>query len=76
VGGLNKVIRNQCTSMIIFKTKDKKELQDIAESCSGEIDNNTFYKVYDNAMEDGEYPFLCLLTLHREIRTRLSMFRQ
>jgi len=72
VGGLNKVIRNQCTSMIIFKTKDKKELQDIAESCSGEIDDLTFYKVYDKAME-GEYPFL-FIDLHKKPE-HLSMFR-
>jgi hypothetical protein len=62
---LNKVIRNQCTSMIIFKTKDKKELEGIAESCSGEIDDATFYKVYDNAMEDGEFPFL-FIDLHKK----------
>ena len=41
-GGLNKVIRNQCTSMIIFKTKDDKELDDIADSCAGEISKQTF----------------------------------
>lgn len=73
VGGLNKVIRNQCTSMILFKTKDKKELQDIAESCSGEIDEELFHKVYDTAMEDGEYPFL-FIDLHRKPE-HLSMFR-
>ena len=73
VGGLNKVIRNQCTSMIIFKTKDKKELEGIAESCAGEIDNNTFYKVYDNAMEDGEFPFL-FIDLHKKSE-HLSHFR-
>ena len=73
VGGLNKVIRNQCTSMIIFKTKDKKELEGIAESCAGEIDNNTFYKVYDNAMEDGEFPFL-FIDLHKKSE-HASMFR-
>jgi hypothetical protein len=59
VGGLNKVIRNQCTALILFKTKDKQELKDIAESCSGEIDEETFYKVYDQAIGDGSnYPFL------------------
>jgi len=73
VGGLNKVIRNQCTSMIIFKTKDKKELEGIAESCSGEIDDATFYKVYDNAMEDGEFPFL-FIDLHKKPNHE-SMFR-
>jgi hypothetical protein len=32
VGGLNKVIRNQCTSMLLFKTKDRQEMKDVAES--------------------------------------------
>jgi hypothetical protein len=73
VGGLTKTVRNQCTSMIIFKTKDKKELQEIAESCSGEVDDATFHKVYDAAMEDGEYPFL-FIDLHRKPHHE-SMFR-
>jgi hypothetical protein len=73
VGGLTKTVRNQCTSMIIFKTKDKKELQEIAESCSGEVDDATFYKVYDNAIGDGEFPFL-FIDLHKKPE-HLSMFR-
>ena len=46
-GGLSKVIRNQATSLILFKSKDKNELEDVAESVAGEIDDITFYKVYD-----------------------------
>ena len=65
-GGLNRVIRNQCTTLIIFKTKDKKEMEDIAESCCGEIDNDTFYKVYDTAIGDGKnYEFL-FIDFHRK----------
>jgi hypothetical protein len=52
-GGLNKVIRNQCTSMLLFKTKDKQEMKDVAESVSGEIDEQLFNKVYDTAIGDG-----------------------
>ena len=74
-GGLNKVIRNQCTSMIIFRTKDEKELCDIANSCAGEIDENDFKVVYNEAMGDGEnYPFL-FVDLHRK-KTHSSMFRR
>jgi hypothetical protein len=55
-GGLNKVIRNQCTSMLLFKTKDKQEMKDVAESVSGEISEEIFNKVYDNALQK-EYRF-------------------
>jgi len=58
-GGLSKVIRNQCTSIILFKTKDSGELEDVAESVAGEIDTETFYKVYDEAIGEGKnYEFL------------------
>ena len=74
-GGLNKVIRNQCTSMIIFKTKDNTELDDIADSCAGEISKDTFLKVYDEAIGDGEnHPFL-FVDLHRK-NQHPSMFRR
>jgi len=75
VGGLNKVIRNQCTSLILFKTKDKQELKDIAESCCGEIDEETFNKVYDQAIGDGSnYPFL-FIDFHKK-KEHPSMFRR
>jgi len=63
-GGLNKVIRNQCTSMILFKTKDKSEMKDIAESVSGEIDEEVFTKVYDYAVTE-PYSFL-FVDLHKK----------
>jgi hypothetical protein len=74
-GGLNKVIRNQCTSMLLFKTKDRQEMKDVAESCSGEIDEETFYKVYDTAIGDGtDYPFL-FIDFHKK-KEHVSMFRR
>ena len=74
-GGLNKVIRNQATSMILFKTKDKQELKDVAESVGGEINEETFMKVYDEAIGEGKnYEFL-LIDLHKK-KEHPSMFRQ
>lgn len=74
-GGLNKVIRNQCTSMIIFRTKDQSELDDIASSCSGEIAVDEFLRVYEEAIGDGEdHPFL-FVDLHRK-KSHPSMFRR
>jgi hypothetical protein len=73
-GGLNRVIRNQCTSMIIFRTKDNQELLDIADSCGGEISKEQFIKVYDYAIETGgSHPFL-FIDLHKKDH-HSSMFR-
>ena len=74
VGGLNKVIRNQCTNMLLFKTKDEAELDDIACSCSGEISKEQFEDVYNYAMADPDpYPFL-FIDLHKKSE-HPSMFR-
>ena len=72
-GGLNRVIRNQCTSLIIFKTKDKKEMEDIAESCCGEVDDTTFNKVYDTAIRE-PYDFL-FIDFHKK-KEHPSCFRR
>jgi len=72
-GGLNKVIRNQCTSMCLFKTKDRQEMKDVAESVSGEIDEELFNKVYDTAIKE-PYDFL-YIDLHKK-KEHPSMFRR
>jgi len=72
-GGLNKVIRNQCTSMCLFKTKDKQEMKDVAESVSGEINEDLFTKVYDTAIRE-PYDFL-FIDLHKK-KEHPSMFRR
>lgn len=50
-GGISQCIRNNCTSLILFKTKNEKEFRKIQEECSGEIDKNTFTKMYEYAVE-------------------------
>lgn len=72
-GGLNKVIRNQCTSMCLFKTKDRQEMKDVAESVSGEISEDIFNRVYDTAIRE-PYDFL-FIDLHPK-KEHLSMFRR
>ena len=65
-GGCPRAVRNNATHMVVFKTKDKKELQQIAESCSGEIDIETFYKVHEYAMcHGGDFPSL-FIDLHKK----------
>ncbi len=74
-GGLNKVIRNQCTSLMLFRTKDKAELEDVADSVAGEIDRDTFMRVYDEAMQDGAGHQFLSIDLHRK-KSHPSMFRR
>ena len=74
-GGLNKVIRNQCTSLLLFKTKDKAELMDVADSVAGEVDQETFLRVYDTAIGDGQSHQFLFCDLHRKSH-HPSMFRQ
>jgi hypothetical protein len=56
-GGLPRGIRSQATWIMLFKTKDSKELDDVAEECSGEISKEKFMEVYEEATE-GEHNFL------------------
>ena len=51
-GGISRPIRHQATSLIVFSLKDKKQLQEIAEECSGEISPELFLKVYETAVQD------------------------
>ncbi len=63
-GGLSKAIRNNATSIALFKTKSEKELKEIQEECSGEIDEETFYKLYNYATDE---PFSFLfIDLHKK----------
>jgi len=74
VAGLTRVIRNQCTQLIMFKSKDLKEINDIAESCGGEISKETFIKVYDYAIETGGSHAFLFIDLHKK-ENHPSMFR-
>lgn len=74
-GGLNKVIRNQCTSLVLFKTKDTGELMDVSESVAGEIDRDTFMKVYNTAIGDGNNHEFMFIDLHKK-PNHPSIFRK
>jgi hypothetical protein len=49
--GLPKCIRNQSTSICLFRSKDVSEKKQIADSFSGEIPVELFLKLYDVATE-------------------------
>lgn len=72
-GGLPKSCRGQCTSMLVFRTKDCNELNDIAEECSGEVSQETFMKVYEHAVDE-PHSFL-FIDFHKK-ETHPSMFRK
>jgi len=73
-GGLNKAIRNNATSMILFKTKDMSELQQIAQAFSGEIPVDRFFELYEQATAE-PYSFL-FVDLHPKIDIQPSGFRK
>jgi len=45
--GLNNAVRDNCTSLILFKTKDISELKQISEAFSGEIPVENFMNLYE-----------------------------
>jgi hypothetical protein len=73
-GGLTRCIRNQCTQLMLFKTKCSKELDDVAESCGGEISKDKFLQVYNYAIETGGSHAFLFIDLHRK-ENHPSMFR-
>jgi len=73
-GGLNKAIRNNSTSIILFKTKDMSELQQISQAFSGEIPVDRFFELYEQATA-GEHNFL-FVDLHHKKNVQPSGFRK
>lgn len=51
-GGISRAIRNNATNMLIFKCKDEKQLDQMASEMSGEVDKETFLKVYERATDE------------------------
>jgi len=51
-GGISRAIRNNATNMLIFKMKDKSQIQQIAKEMGGEVDEETFMKVYERATDE------------------------
>jgi len=75
IGGLTPTIKNQATNIILFKSKDERELKDVAESVGGEVDSDTFMKVYEKAIGDGKNHEFLFIDLHKK-PSHPSCFRQ
>jgi len=73
-GGIPKTIRGNTTILCVFKNKNMKELDLIAEECCGEVDKNKFYELFEEATKE-EYSFLTI-DFNRKKQHHPSMFRQ
>lgn len=58
-GGISKCIRNNTTSLVLFKSKNETELKDIQQEVSGEIAEELFYKMYDYATAEPHSFLFC-----------------
>ena len=50
-GGIPKAIRNNLTLILIFKTKSERELIEIADEAAGQVDRETFFRIYEAAIQ-------------------------
>jgi hypothetical protein len=73
--GLPKCIRNQATSICVFRTKDESELKQIQEGFGGEVDEDTFYQLYREATGGSLHDFL-FIDIGKLKPTQPSMFRR
>jgi hypothetical protein len=71
--GVPKSIRNQCNIVTVFKTKNDNELKLIAEELGGEVNKETFFKLFEEATS---IPFGFLTIDLNPKKTAKSMFRQ
>jgi hypothetical protein len=71
--GLPKSIRGNCNIISIFKNKNSQELKLIAEEVAGEVDQETFFKVFEQATS---VPYGFLTIDLNPKKTVKSMFRR
>jgi hypothetical protein len=71
--GCPRSVRNNITSMCLFKTKDEKELDQVSREMSGEVSPEQFVNVYNQAIRE-PHDFL-FIDLHKK-PTQPSMFRR
>jgi len=67
-GGLSKAIRNNCTCMLLWKSKNEKELAEIQEEMSGELAKDKFMKLYNYVFESEDttpHDFM-MIDLHKK----------
>eukprot|EP00965_Chrysotila_dentata_P253987 6211728-Pleurochrysis_carterae.AAC.1 len=74
--GLPKLIRLQCTVLLMFRSYSSKELESISHECRGETTHEKFMLAYNTAMSGaGEHNFLMVDFLYKKNKAP-SMFRR
>ena len=69
-----RAVRNNLTHMMLFRNKDMKTISQISQEFGGEIDEETFIKVYNEATKDSPHDFLFIDTSKKD--SHPSMFRK
>ena len=72
-GGISKCIRNNVTSLILFSSKNQKQLDEVADECAGEVSPDVFMEVYEECVTN-EHDFM-FIDLHKK-SNHPSMFRR
>lgn len=72
---LPRAIRNNCTHLALWRSKNIKELTLISEEMAGEVSPERFMEIYDFIMSDPSPFTMMFIDLHRK-PTHPSMFRK
>ena len=72
-GGISKCIRNNATSLIFFKSKSDKQIDEVASECAGEVSKEDFLIVYERAIQE-PHDFLFVDFFKKD--SQPSMFRR
>ena len=72
-GGISKCIRNNATSLIFFKSKSDKQIDEVASECAGEVSKEDFLTVYERAIQK-PHDFLFIDFFKKDAQP--SMFRR
>jgi hypothetical protein len=74
-GALPRAIRNNCTQIALWRSKNLKELKLISEEMAGEVSPEKFMEVYDFIMEDPSPHTMLFVDLFKK-PNHPSMFRK
>ena len=55
---LPRTLRNQCLIMAIFRTKDTKLLENIAEENASDVTKDEFLRLHEAAVKENKHDFL------------------
>jgi hypothetical protein len=75
-GGLPRAIRGNATHMALWRTKNIKELNQVADEFAGEVSPEKFKEIYDYVMSDDDPHAFMFVDLHRKRDSHPSMFRK